>query len=1080
MPNMISEDEIELAVINLLNQEDFGYRHLNCYTSDAESLNDNSNRESKSEVLLIDVLKERAVLLNPEIPASVIFDAIDFFRSKRLQMSPIAANKEIHNLIKDGIPVEYEGRSGRKEQGHVKLICFDEKERNDFLLVSQLWIKGERRYRRPDLILYINGIPLVFIELKNSIIKLKQAYDKNLTDYKEDIPQLFLFNAFCILSNGVETKVGSFNAGWEFFFRWLRISDEKENVNTDTFRKDGTSLQQVIYSLFKKEQLLDYIENFIIFHNDSIKIIAQNHQFLGVNKTVESFRNRKEKQGRLGVFWHTQASGKSFSMIFFYRKIFRKFSGDFSFVVVTDRDDLDGQIYRNFLHTDTVKQKDAAQPKNSEQLRDFLAQNKRIVFTLIQKFRFDKGKEFPLLLDPTEKSREVIVIVDEAHRTQYKALAENMRKGLQGAHFLAFTGTPLLGKDRKTHKWFGDYVSEYSFKQAMDDEATVPLFYQKRVPEVLIQNADLDDEFYDILEGESITDAQKEKLEREFAQELHIIKRDDRLDTIAKDIAFHFPRRGFLGKAMVVSVDKFTCVRMYEKVQSQWHEEIRRLVGEKNQASDLAYREKLSRMIDFMRNVDMAVIVSEEADEEKKFAAQNLVIKPHRDRMSLIDGNGHDIEYRFKDPEDKLQIVFVCAMWLTGFDAPTVSTLYLDKPMKDHTLMQTIARANRVTSFTINGVSKRNGEIVDYYNVFRNMKKALADYAIGDKETPPVQDKSELIKLLDEAIRVGTEYCMSIGIDLNLVLESEGLFKNIELFKDYADKLMEKDEWRREFNVYQNTIESLYEACKPEIVSREERRPLIFVLQYLRGVIDGLVENVSPDEARKRITALLDQSVVTANEDEFASEGGKTQFSGIKTGKKLNFANIDFEKLGEEFKQTKYKNIEIANLRTFIQKKLDDLIQTNRSRLGFAQRFQEIIDRYNAGSSTAENFFDDLVKFAEGLNEEQTRSAKEGLSDDELEIFDLIKKEKMTREEEQKVKLAAKKLLEHLTLGKPKVLVQDWFKDSQTQKIVKSTIETVLDSNLPQTYDRQLFANKCTSVFELVFDYAAQGRKWAA
>ena len=333
---------------------------------------------------------------------------------------------------------------------------------------------------------------------------------------------------------------------------------------------------------------------------------------------------------------------------------------------------------------------------------------------------------------------------------------------------------------------------------------------------------------------------------------------------------------------------------------------------------------------------------------------------------------------------------------------------------------------------------------------------------------------------LGESLVIGAEYCMSKGVDLNLVLDKKDLFKNIELFKDYADKLMERDEWRREFNVHENTIDSLYEACKPEIVSGGNRRPLIFVFQYLRGVIDGLVENDSPDEARRRIAALLDQSVVTANEDEFANEAGKALFAGIKTGKKLNFANIDFEKLGEEFKQCKHKNIEIADLRAFIQNKLDELIQTNRARVGFAQRFQEIIDRYNSGSSTAENYFEDLVRFAEGLNAEETRSAKEGLSDDELELFDLIKKDKMTKDEEQKVKLAAKSLLERLTKGKPKVLVQDWFKDTQTQKIVKATIETVLDTTLPPTYDRQLFVNKCSSVFDLVYDYSAQGRKWAA
>jgi len=289
------------------------------------------------------------------------------------------------------------------------------------------------------------------------------------------------------------------------------------------------------------ERLLDYIENFIIYHHETQKIIAQNHQFIGVNNAYESFQQHEEKQGKLGVFWHTQGSGKSFSMIFYVRKIFRKQTGNFTFVVITDRDDLDGQIYRNFLSTGTVKKNEAAQPKNSKEMRKFLGQNKRIVFTLIQKFRYAKGKKYPLL----SGRDDIIVMVDEAHRTQYKSLAENMRAGLPKAQYLAFTGTPLLGRGRKTNAWFGDYVSEYNFQQSADDGATVPLFYEKRVPEVLIQNEDLSQEFYEILEDENLDEAQQEKLEKKFAQEIQVIKRDTRLETIARDIVFHFPRRGY-------------------------------------------------------------------------------------------------------------------------------------------------------------------------------------------------------------------------------------------------------------------------------------------------------------------------------------------------------------------------------------------------------------------------------------------------------------------------------------------------------------------------------------------------------
>jgi type I restriction enzyme R subunit len=349
--------------------------------------------------------------------------------------------------------------------------------------------------------------------------------------------------------------------------------------------------------------------------------------------------------------------------------------------VVTDREDLDGQIYRNFLHTSTVTEAEAAQPKDSEEMRKFLGQNKRLVFTLIQKFGWPAGKVYPEL----SQRRDIIVMVDEAHRTQYKTLAENMRVGLKNAQYLAFTGTPLLGRERRTNQWFGDYVSEYNFQQSMADGATVPLFYQKRVPQVLIQNDDLDDDLADIVEDENLDDAQQTKLENRFAKEIEVIKREDRLETIAKDIVYHFPRRGYLGKGMVVSLDKFTAVKIYDKVQRLWKDQIKGLRGEIRNSTDADKKNQLQKQLDYMKSLEMAVIVSEEADEEKKFAKQKLQIKPHRERMNKLDAHGHDVEFNFKDPGDPLQLVFVCAMWLTGFDAPTISTLYLDKPMKDHT-----------------------------------------------------------------------------------------------------------------------------------------------------------------------------------------------------------------------------------------------------------------------------------------------------------------------------------------------------------------------------------------------------------
>jgi len=366
----------------------------------------------------------------------------------------------------------------------------------------------------------------------------------------------------------------------------------------------------------------------------------------------------------------------------------------------------------------------------------------------------------------------------------------------------------------------------------------------------------------------------------------------------------------------------------------------------------------------------------------------------------------------------------------------------------------------------------------DNLRVFRNMKKALAAYALGSDEQLPVQEKSQLFVLLDQALKEGVQYCKSIKIDITAILDEKDTFKNLEIFKTFADIMLAGDERRQEFFVYENTISSIYEACKPEILSKQ-KRPLVFVFQYLRGVIDSLIQKLDIDSAKRRIEELLDQSVITA--EEAAEEGAEyNPVTKIKKGIKWNLANVDFEKLRENFKKSKYKNIEITDLRAFIQEKLEKMLDQNSTRTDFAQKFQEIIDAYNAGGASNESFFDDLMKFAEDLKSEDERHIREGLSEDELELFDTLKKDKITKAEEQKIKLAAQHLLKRLTEEHPRVLIPDWYKNSQSKAVVKSTVEAVLDKDLPVSYDRALFTKKCDNVFNLIYDYALAGKKWVA
>ena len=727
MPKIITEDMIEQAAIKALHER-HNYTVLNCMTEEPDTLPDGTGRKDKKQVVLPDVMLESLCQINPDIPEQTVRTVVDELCHTPVSGDLMLTNYQNYQKIRNGITVEY-NKDGKKTSNILRLLSYNDALSNTFTVASQMWIKGETHWRRPDLIIFINGFPLVFIELKNSNIPVKNAYDINLKNYLKNIPYLFNYNQICVLSNGMETRLGSFAAGYEFFFEWLKVENEKENPDRKAIRENCTSLEYFIAGLCEPKNLLDYIENFILYDRRRTKIIAKNHQFFGVNNAYDAFLHREELKGKLGVFWHTQGSGKSYSMVMLARKIKHKCIGNFTFLIVTDREDLDTQIYKNFLRTEFITDKDKVQPANSKQLREELKTNKSILFTLIHKFRYDKGKKYPVL----SERDDIIVIVDEAHRTQYKDLAENMRTGLPNAQFLAFTGTPLLGAKRLTNAWFGDYVSEYNFAESIKDNATVPLYYVKRVPEVELQNDFLDSDFAEILEEENLTDAEQRRLENHYAKELEVIKRDDRLDAIAQHIVYHFPRRGFRGKGMVISVDKFTAVKMYDKVSYYWKEEIKNLNAQITKTKDAAEKLRLKDLVDYMCKVEMAVVISEDADEEAKFAAEGLSIKPHRDRMNKVDENGFDIEDNFKDPNNPLQLVFVCAMWLTGFDAPSVSTLYLDKPMKGHTLMQTIARANRV----YNG--KECGLIIDYLDVFKYLKRVLADYASDDGGLMPVR-----------------------------------------------------------------------------------------------------------------------------------------------------------------------------------------------------------------------------------------------------------------------------------------------------------------------------------------------------
>lgn len=1094
MANYISENNIEEACVKVLMNELAYDEHLNLW-----QLPDDGNvrfgRSQAAEVVRLDALRASLRKLNPTQSESVLDEAEQELTKSRAYLSLFEANKAITKLLREGHDVPTTNAKGDYVKERVRFVDFNNPAANHFCVVQQLTIKGKST-RRPDLIVYINGLPMVFVELKNAVESTQQAYTKNLTDYKRDIPSLFHYNLLVVLSNSFDTKVGSMTADYEQFFNWEKIADEKE-TNVPALEVD---LMRVLSGLFQKHVLVDMLENFVLFYANRAKIVAKNHQYLGVNNAIESFRKREQNKGLLGVFWHTQGSGKSFSMVFFVQKIQRKINGNFKFVIVTDREDLETQIYKTFVRAGKVEGNQSSNKNiqtyrapDGASLMKMLTDASPYVFTLINKFRVNpknKGLPYPKLTD----SADIVVMVDEAHRSQYAEMGENMQRALPNANYIAFTGTPLLDADEKTQKWFGKYVSRYDFADSVADGSTVPIFYQNRVPKVLLQNDTLNEEYAEILEDENLSNEQQERLTRQYATVTTIITDNDRLETIAKDIVAHFPERGYLGKGMVISIDKFTALRMHNKVKQHWEERIKELRGQINKlTAGSPERAELETKRKWMRDTEMCVIVSQEAEEDSKFSKAGLDIRPHREMMNKTWGDDHEtIEDRFRSATDKLRLVFVCAKWLTGFDAPTVSTLYLDKPMQNHTLMQTIARANRVATALANDgnvatpetpepIEKKAGVVIDYIGVFTRLEKALAKYARSEngKSAYPAEVFEDLLKDLDAAISVAFDFMKRPPLAIEELTDSEETFDKLSQFKAFADYLSSTEELKKEFSVLQMAITSFYEACKPDILTESLLPPSPYrgkykrireVFEYLRKIISRQVdESGDYDSAKDKADKLIDESIISTGYE-------------IQALSAIDLSGIDFEVLQTKFKAKPYKHLAISDMVAFLRLQVQKLLNRNVNRVDLAQKLNEIIANYNNVSSDVEAFFKALKEYAEQLREEEKRAAAEGLSEEELEIFDMLFKDDLSEADKTKVKAAAQNLLLKLQDAdiKKTVLTVDWYKDTMLQKRVRKLVGDILDKDLPASYDRHSFAEKRDAVFQHVYRLAERGQQYWA
>jgi len=1049
-PHPDSEEALELAAIEVFEQ--MGWTTANCFNEFVGADNSTLGRQTKNEVVLVAKLLTAIQNLNPDLPVEALHLAIQELTLSPAALSLVNANQEVYKLLKSGITVSFKDNYNEDQTEIVKVIDWNNPLKNDFFLASQFWITGEMYTRRTDLIGFINGIPLVFIELKAHHKHLKNAYLNNLKDYKETIPHLFWYNAFIVLSNGSKSCISSITAEWSHFSEWKKINSEGE--------EGIISLDTIIRGTCDKTKLLDYVENFALFNTSggsTSKIVAKNHQFLGVNNAIEAVSQITDNHGKLGVFWHTQGSGKSYSMVFFAQKVLRKLYGNWTFIVLTDRDDLDNQIFKTFAYAGAVTElEENVRADSAQHLKELLLEDHRYIFTLIQKFRTDKGQIYPKLSDRSN----IIVMADEAHRSQYDVFALNMRNALPNAAFIGFTGTPLMAGEEKTREVFGDYVSIYNFKQSVEDGATVPLYYENRIPELQLANEDLNEDIEQIIEAAALDEEAEKKLERQFVRQYQLIVRDDRLEKIAADIVSHFLGRGYQGKAMVVAIDRFTAVKMYDKVRYYWQLHLDSLKAQlvRPDISEFEIK-KLSKDIKYIEETDMAVVISQSQGEVEAFQKKGLDIKPHRQRLVT---ESPKLDEKFKDPNHPLRIVFVCAMWITGFDVPNCSTIYLDKPMRNHTLMQTIARANRVYEGKVNGL------IVDYIGVFRDLQSALAIYSSGsgggvDVGDTPVKAKSALLEQLRRAITEALDFCQAKNIDLAKLDATQEAFARTKLWDEAVNALADEESKRTFFSVV-NLVSSLYKAVLPDPTANEFSN-IRFMLERLADKIRIEIEETDISEVIEEVNGILNGSI-TAGEFVIYGQSPIVDISKIKT-------EIDIEALKAKF-NSGYKQTAVEKLKGNINRKLQRMVQLNKTRINYLEKFQKMIDEYNLGSRNQEVFFQELLKFYSKLETEDKRKISENLTDEELAVFDLLTKTEveLTKPEIQEVKQVAKELLE--TLKKEK-LVLDWRKRQQTKSLVEVTIREILDK-LPSSYSAILYEKKCEDVYQHIYDsYSGQG-----
>jgi type I restriction enzyme R subunit len=1012
-------------------------------------------RKDDTQVVLTRYLRKALIKLNPGLEDEAYDEAVKKIEEFSASASLLQVNKEKYEMFTDRVEVQVRDEDGKLVKKRLRVFDFDNPDNNHFLAVRELWIRGPIYRKRADIVGFVNGLPLIFIECKNINRSLESAYRENISDYKDTIPHAFHHNAVILLGNGNGALIGTVTSPFEYFDEWKRLREEDPGV---------VDMETLLKGVCHKKNFMDIFENFIVFDTQSkeeVKIVARNHQFLGVNSAIEAVKNRTSNLGKLGVFWHTQRTGKSYSMVFFSKKVHRKISGDYTFLICTDREDLDKQIYKTFAGCGLVdNDKTKCRASSGQDLKNLLNQHKQFVFSLIHKFNQDVDSD-----DPYNTSENIIVITDEAHRSQYGRLARNMRDALPNAAFIGFTGTPLMKEDEITKRIFGDYVSVYDFQRAREDNVTVKLIFDPRGKKLKVARDDINELIADKIEELEIDDIDvQQRLEQAIRSEYVTFTAEERLRDIAKDFVEHYSTNYETGKAMLVCIDKITCVRMYNLIEQFWLEKIENLKEELASEDNEGDKVEIRQKIKWMEETVKAVVVSEEQGEVEKFRKWDLDIQPHRkivrDGFEVHGAERIDVETAFKDDDHPFRVAIVCAMWLTGFDVPSLSTLYLDKPMKAHTLMQAISRPNTKHKDKVNGL------VVDYCNILKSFREALATYAgqSGDggkivKEVDPVKPQEELLEDLKE----------SLGLVMSLLSDDENLIKKImettgfernRAILDAKEEINTSDSTRKRFEITAREFFRKYKACL---------------------TVKGVNEYRTPHDAIKIVYNSLDEDKKAADISHIIRELHKVVSKSIQPeyesdhedAKPYDISGINFERLKQEFQKAPGKKTIVQNLRDAIEKRLERMIRENPTRINFQSHYEEMIEKYNKEKDrlVIEQTFEELLSFVNSLDEEEQRNVREGLDVETQTLFDLLKKEPLAPKEIKKLKEVAQELL---TALKAEKLKENWREKSATRDSVKTAIYDFLysdETGLPESYAEDEIEEKANVIFQHIFQF---------